>query len=66
MREDGWGKLFADVRIFDVRHDIDILDLDDFHSATRFGHSRLEENNVTIEHYFRVEIYFTTIDEQLE
>jgi hypothetical protein len=66
FREDGWGKLFVDVRNFYVRHDIDIPDLDDFHSATRFGRSRLEKNHVTIEHYFRVEIYFPTIGKQLE
>ncbi|CAI8591215.1 unnamed protein product [Vicia faba] len=32
----------------------------------RFGRSRLDENQVTIEHYFRVEIFFTTIDKQLQ
>jgi len=47
-------------------HDIEILDLNDCHSTTRFGRSRLEENQVTIEHYFRVEIFFTTIDKQLQ
>jgi hypothetical protein len=34
--------------------------------TTRFGRSRLEENQVTIEHYFRVEIFFSAIDKQLQ
>ncbi|XP_024634615.1 zinc finger MYM-type protein 1-like [Medicago truncatula] len=66
LREDGWDKLLANVRYFCVRHAIEIPDLDDLHSTTRFGRSRLEENQVTIEHYFRVEIFFTTIDKQLQ
>jgi len=34
------------------KHEIEILDLNDCHLATIFRHSRLEENQVTIEHYF--------------
>ncbi|XP_024626848.1 zinc finger MYM-type protein 1-like [Medicago truncatula] len=44
LREDGWDKLLANVRYFCVRHAIEIPDLDDLHSTTRFGRSRLEEN----------------------
>jgi hypothetical protein len=66
LREDGWDKLFTDVTSFCVRHDIEIPDLDDTHSATRLGRSRLEENKVTIEHYFKVEIFFAIIDQQLQ
>ncbi|XP_058776824.1 uncharacterized protein LOC131651174 [Vicia villosa] len=47
-------------------HGIEIPDLNDIHSATRFGRSLLEENQVTIQHYFKVEIFFTTIDKQLQ
>jgi len=42
------------------------LDLNDCHLATIFGRSRLEENQVTIEHYFRVEIFYTTVNKQLQ
>ncbi|XP_058755986.1 uncharacterized protein LOC131629208 [Vicia villosa] len=66
LREDGWDKLFTCVKSFCEKHNIEIPDLDDVHSTTRFGRSRLEENQVTIEHYFRVEIFFTTIDKQLQ
>ncbi|XP_058757218.1 uncharacterized protein LOC131630469 [Vicia villosa] len=66
LREDGWDKLFTCVKSFCEKHNIEILDLDDVHSTTRFGCSRLEENQVTIEHYFRIEIFLTTIDKQLQ
>jgi len=59
-------KLHVDMRTVWVRHDNKVPNLDDFHSATRFRRSRLEENHITIEHYFRVEIFFTTIDKQLQ
>src|ERR1044072_126268 len=66
LREIGWGELFATVKSFYEKHNIEIPDLNDVHSTTRFGRSRLEENQVTIEHFFRVEIFFATIDKQLQ
>jgi hypothetical protein len=32
------------------------------HPTTNFGRSHREKNHVTIKHYFRIEIIFTTID----
>jgi len=66
LRENGWDRLFASLISFCEKHGIEILGLNDCHSTTKFGHSRLEENQVTIEHYFRVEIFYTTIDRQLQ
>lgn len=54
------------MRSFCIQHNIEILDLDDFHSTTRFERSRLKKNQVTIEHYFRVEIFFIIVDKQLQ
>lgn len=39
----------TNVTYFCVRHDIEILHLDDFHSIPKFRNSHLEENQVTIE-----------------
>lgn len=39
--------------VFCDKYDIEIPNLDDIHSATRFGYSR----QVTIEYYFRVKIF---------
>jgi hypothetical protein len=66
MRENGWDKLYTNVTSYCVRHAIEIPNLDDRHSATRFGRSRLEENQVTLEHYFKVELFFAIIDQQLQ
>ncbi|XP_058758551.1 uncharacterized protein LOC131631797 [Vicia villosa] len=66
FRENGWDILFTKVRSFCEKHGIEIHDLNDVHSTTRFGCSRLEENQVTIQHYFKVEMFFTTIDKQLQ
>ncbi|XP_058761191.1 uncharacterized protein LOC131634539 [Vicia villosa] len=65
LRENGWDILFTKVISFCEKHGIEILDLIDVHSTTRFGRPRLEENQVTIKHYFN-EIFFTTIDKQLQ
>lgn len=66
LRQDDWDKLFTCVKSFCEKHDIKIPDLDDVHSTTRFCHSHLEVNQVTIEHYFIVEIFFTVIDKWLQ
>ena len=57
LRENGWDKLFAIVVCFCEKHDIEIPDLNDCHSATRFGCARLEENQITTKHYFRVDFF---------
>ncbi|XP_058742087.1 uncharacterized protein LOC131614532 [Vicia villosa] len=66
LRENGWDILFSTVTSFCEKHGIEIPDLNDIHSATRFGRSHLEESQVTIQHYFKFEIFFTTIDKQLQ
>ncbi|XP_058777057.1 uncharacterized protein LOC131651407 [Vicia villosa] len=66
LRENGWDILFTKVRSFCEKHGIEIPDLNDIHSTTRFGRSCLEENQVTIQHYFKVEIFFTSINKQLQ
>ncbi|XP_058742040.1 uncharacterized protein LOC131614483 [Vicia villosa] len=66
LRENGWDILFSTVTSFCEKHGIEIPDLNDIHLATRFGRSRREENQVTIQHYSKVEIFFTTIDKQLQ
>ncbi|XP_058784599.1 uncharacterized protein LOC131659425 [Vicia villosa] len=72
LRENGWDILFSTVTSFCEKHGIETPGLNNIHSATRFGRSRLEENQVTIQHYFKVEIFvilysqFTTINKQLQ
>jgi hypothetical protein len=64
LRENVWDKLFSNVVSFCENHGIEIPDLNNCLSTTRFGCSRLEDNQVTIEHYFRFS--FTIINKQLQ
>nr|XP_027192246.1 uncharacterized protein LOC113787594 [Cicer arietinum] len=66
LREDACDALFTEVKIFCEKYEIEIRDLNDVHSTTRFGRSRLHQGQIIIEHYFRVEIFFTAIDQQLQ
>ncbi|XP_073220907.1 uncharacterized protein, partial [Cicer arietinum] len=43
LREDGWDALFTEVKNFCEKHDIEIPDLNDVHSTTKFGRSRLQQ-----------------------
>jgi hypothetical protein len=40
LRENGWDKLFGCVVSFCEKHGIEIPDLNDCHSTTRFGRAR--------------------------
>jgi len=51
---------------FCEKHGIEIPDLNDCHSTTRFRCSHLEEYHVTIEQYFKVDLFFTIIGKQLQ
>jgi hypothetical protein len=61
-----WDELLSNVISFGQRQGIAIPYLDDVHLTTRYNRSCKEENQVTLEHYFRVEIFFTIIDKQLQ
>jgi len=57
LRENGWDKLFANVVSICENHDIEIHDLNDCHSTTRFRRFRLKEN-VTIKYYFTIDFFY--------
>ncbi|XP_029149696.1 uncharacterized protein [Arachis hypogaea] len=65
MRDDRWGKLLKNVKSFCEQHDILIPDLTASYVA-RQGRSRHQKYNITVEHYFRVEIFVVTINKQLQ
>ncbi|XP_058772250.1 uncharacterized protein LOC131646122 [Vicia villosa] len=65
-RDESKKEQMALVLRFVNKNGIEIPDLNDVHLTTRFGRSRLEENQVTIQNYFKVEIFFTTLDKQLQ
>ncbi|XP_029151619.1 uncharacterized protein [Arachis hypogaea] len=65
MRDDRWEELLKNVKSFCEQHDILIPDLTASYVA-RQGRSRHQKDHITVEHYFRVEIFLVTIDKQLQ
>ncbi|XP_029154506.1 uncharacterized protein [Arachis hypogaea] len=64
-RDDRWEELLKNVKSFCEQHDILIPDLTASYVA-RQGRSRHKKDHITVEHYFRVEIFLVTIDKQLQ
>lgn len=65
LREDCWDKLLKNVTSFYEKHDIKVPQFNAPYVA-RQGHSHHQKDNITIDHYFRVEVFFITIDKQLQ
>ena len=65
FRDDGWDDLLTTVISFCEKHCIDVLDMNTCYVARR-GQARNQQDNVTIEHHYRVNIFYATIDSQLQ
>ena len=65
LREDGWNLLFEKVKSFFEKHEIDVPNMIALYTAGR-GRSRHQNDPMTIEHHFRVDVFFATIDSQLQ
>ncbi|XP_030936530.1 uncharacterized protein LOC115961743 [Quercus lobata] len=63
--DDGWDGLLTTVISFCEKHRIDVLDMNARYVARR-GRARNQPNNVTNEHHYRVNIFYATIDSQLQ
>ncbi|XBI03917.1 hypothetical protein VPH35_132281 [Triticum aestivum] len=60
-RNDGWEPLLEDVKVFCTKNDIPIPSMDDI--FTKWGKSRKGgRNNVTADHFFRVDTFYAAID----
>uniref|UniRef100_A0A7N2QWZ6 TTF-type domain-containing protein n=1 Tax=Quercus lobata TaxID=97700 RepID=A0A7N2QWZ6_QUELO len=64
-RDDGWDNLLTTVISFCEKHCIDVLDMN-AHYVARRGRARNQQDNVTNEHHYRVNIFYATIDSQLQ
>ncbi|KAJ0971407.1 hypothetical protein J5N97_019366 [Dioscorea zingiberensis] len=64
MREDGWSSLLDEIFLFCVKHDINIINMDDGYIAR--GRSRRNAENVTNMHHYRVDLFYSIIDLQLQ
>ncbi|CAM8972966.1 unnamed protein product [Rhodiola kirilowii] len=64
LRDDGWSKLVEKVRTFCEKVNIEVPDFSTHHETRRrVSH---QQNRVMVEHYYRVDIFYTVIDSQLQ
>ena len=64
FRDDGWDGLLTTVISFCEKYRIDVLDINARYVARR-GRARNQQDNVTNEHHYRVNIFYAAIDSQL-
>ncbi|KAK2638154.1 hypothetical protein Ddye_025949 [Dipteronia dyeriana] len=65
LRDTGWDKLFAKVCSFCEARNIDVLEMNARYVARR-GRARKQQENYTIEQYYRVDLFYAAIDSQLQ
>ena len=64
MREDEWSSLLTEVSSFCTKNDISILNMDEtFVVSGRLRRNTQQKTNL---HYYRVELFYTVIDMQLQ
>ncbi|XP_062003225.1 uncharacterized protein LOC133720770 [Rosa rugosa] len=65
LRDDGWDTLFAKVNSFCEARNIDIPDMNARYVG-RGGRARHQQDDWTVQHYYQVDIFYATIDSQLQ
>ncbi|XP_059671069.1 uncharacterized protein LOC132316609 [Cornus florida] len=65
LREDGWNNLLGVVKSFCERHNIDVPDMSAPYTKGK-GRPRHPQENITLEHHYRIDIFNGTIDSQLQ
>ncbi|KAH1046827.1 hypothetical protein J1N35_037611 [Gossypium stocksii] len=63
LRDDGWNELLKNVKSF---YETWELDFPYMNAQYVVGRSRNKKEDVTVEHHYRVDIFFATIDTQLQ
>ncbi|XP_059664130.1 uncharacterized protein LOC132309886 [Cornus florida] len=66
LRENSWNKLLDIVKSFCECHNIDVPDLSVLYTKKIKGQSRHPQENITLEHHYRIDIFYGTIDSQLQ
>ncbi|KAM6586353.1 hypothetical protein CsatA_008958 [Cannabis sativa] len=65
LREDGWDELVDEVKSFCEPVNIPVPDFN-AHYTTKRGRSRGQQDAITVEHYYRVDLFNAVIDFQLQ
>ncbi|XP_059650575.1 uncharacterized protein LOC132296386 [Cornus florida] len=66
LRENGWNKLLDIVKSFCECHNIDVPDLSVPCTKKIKGQLCHPQENITLEHHYRIDIFYGTIDSQLQ
>ena len=64
LREEGWDSLLNEVKFFCQHHHIDVPNFNAQYTTRRSRGQGQQE--ITVEHFYRVEIFLVTIDKQLQ
>ncbi|CAM8890422.1 unnamed protein product [Rhodiola kirilowii] len=64
LRDDGWSNLVESVKTFCGKVNIEVPDFS-AQRETKRGASH-QQNRITVEHYYKVDIFYTVIDSQLQ
>ncbi|KAK9741223.1 hypothetical protein RND81_03G090100 [Saponaria officinalis] len=65
LREDRWKAFVEEVNLFCQKHDSLVPEMGVIYVA-RKGRARRQQNQNTVEHHFRVNVFYVTIDKQLQ
>ncbi|XP_073024379.1 uncharacterized protein [Primulina eburnea] len=65
LRDDKWDDLLEKVKSFCVARNIDVPDFSAQY-VDRRGRARRHQGNFTIEHHYRVDLFYATIDSQMQ
>ncbi|KAK9681873.1 hypothetical protein RND81_10G033800 [Saponaria officinalis] len=65
LREDHWKAFVEEVNLFCQKHDILVPEMDAIYIA-RKGRALCQQDQNTVEHHFRVNVFYVTIDKQLQ
>ena len=65
LRDNGWLPLLESVKAFCLENEIDIPNLEAVYTSSRGKVRRQIESFTTLEHHFKVDIFYATIDCQL-
>jgi hypothetical protein len=65
LRDDGWQPLLEEVTLFCNKHEIKIPNMDDIYFRGKSKH-RGNDESITIENHYRIELFYTVVDMQLQ
>jgi len=65
IRDHGWDALIDDVKLFCLKHDIEIPSIEDFAPLRDRGKSKHRLSSVTNEHHYRVYVFYSIINVQM-